>query len=159
MNKVSIIVPVFNAEKYLERCVSSVLSQTYQNIELILVDDGSNDNSKEMCDEYCAAFHNIKCIHKKNEGVSSARNVGIDMSNGDYILFLDSDDFIDKEAVSVLIENAVESNSSIVICGYNTISGQTINSFIPSNTGSFDENTFPKELFGLWEKVIDPKLL
>lgn len=115
-NIVSIIIPVYNSEKYLRECLNSVISQTWKNIEIVLVDDGSIDQSASICDKYACKDNRIKVIHKENGGVSSARNQGIEVCTGDYILFVDSDDF--------LAENYVESffkygdiNSKIVIEG------------------------------------------
>ncbi len=100
---VSIIVPVYNVEKYLNRCVDSILSQTYRNIEIILVDDGSPDSCPAICDEYATADKRIKVIHKNNGGLASARNAGLDQSTGQYILFVDSDDWIDPDGVKKLV--------------------------------------------------------
>ena len=101
MNKFSIVIPVYNVQNYLKQCIDSVLNQTYKNYEIILVDDGSTDNSGKMCDSFAKKNNNIKVIHKKNEGLSSARNVGIDNANAEYIIFLDSDDFwIDNNALN-----------------------------------------------------------
>lgn len=93
-NKVSVIIPVYNVEDYLERCLDSVINQTYKNLEIIVVDDGSTDNSGEICDEYDKKDSRIIVIHKDNGGVSSARNQGMDICTGDYIAFVDSDDYI-----------------------------------------------------------------
>ena len=95
MSKVSVVVPVFNTENYLSRCIDSIISQTYQNWELILVDDGSNDNSGFLCDQYAAQDSRIRVFHKINGGVSSARNMGIEQSKGDYVMFIDADDWVD----------------------------------------------------------------
>lgn len=100
---VSIIVPVYNVEKYLSKCIDSILAQIYQNIELILVDDGSSDRSSEICDFYVDKDTRVKCIHKKNGGVSSARNVGIENALGDYIAFVDSDDWVEDSYLNELI--------------------------------------------------------
>lgn len=98
MNKdceiVSVIVPVYNVEKYLRRCVDSILNQTYQNIEIILVDDGSPDNCGAICDDYQNTDYRVKVIHKKNGGLSDARNVAISQTSGEYITFVDSDDWV-----------------------------------------------------------------
>ncbi|GFI40945.1 putative glycosyltransferase EpsJ [Thomasclavelia cocleata] len=99
---ISVIIPVYNVEKYLHRCVDSVINQTYSNLEIILVDDGSTDTSSQICDEYKNLDERIVVIHKENGGLSDARNVGFDISKGEYILFLDSDDWMEKEAVDLL---------------------------------------------------------
>lgn len=102
---VTIIVPIYNVKNYLNRCVSSVINQTYKNIEIILVDDGSNDGSGALCDEFIKKDSRVKVFHNKNFGVSYSRNFGIDMSCGKYIFFLDSDDYIDEEVIDNLIKN------------------------------------------------------
>ncbi len=91
-DKISIIVPVYNVEKYLKECIESILSQTYKNIEIILIDDGSTDNSGKICDEYLKKDSRVKVIHKENGGLSDARNTGIEIASGKYIGFVDSDD-------------------------------------------------------------------
>ncbi|HJA50079.1 MAG TPA: glycosyltransferase, partial [Candidatus Fusicatenibacter intestinipullorum] len=95
--KISVIIPVYNVEKYLKRCLDSVINQTYKNLEIILIDDGSTDNSGKICDEYAQKDERIIVIHKENGGVSSARNKGLDICIGDYISFIDSDDWINLE--------------------------------------------------------------
>ena len=91
---ISIIVPVYNVEKYLKKCIDSILNQSFQNFELILVDDGSTDSSGEICDEYALKDRRVLVIHKENEGLSSARNEGIKASSAEYVGFVDSDDYI-----------------------------------------------------------------
>lgn len=100
MPKISVIVPVYNVEKYLNRCVDSILNQTFEDFELILVNDGSPDNCGNICDEYAQKDNRVKVIHKKNGGVSSARNVGIDIAQGEYIMFVDSDDWINENMLN-----------------------------------------------------------
>ena len=95
--KISIIVPVYNAEQYLRRCIDSILNQSFTDFELILIDDGSKDKSSDICDEYAAKDSRIKVYHKENGGVSSARNLGLDNANGEWIAFVDSDDFIKED--------------------------------------------------------------
>ena len=104
--KISIIVPVYNAEDYLEACVGSVLKQNLKDFELILVDDGSGDGSLEICREYAAVDERVRVISKNNGGVSSARNAGMSLASGEYVMFLDSDDMLEEEALSVFYENA-----------------------------------------------------
>lgn len=99
---ISVIVPVYNVEKYLDRCLNSLLNQTYKNIEIILIDDGSTDNSSSICDRYANKYSNIVVIHKKNEGQSSARNIGLQNINGEYIGFVDSDDWIANDMYTYL---------------------------------------------------------
>ncbi len=114
--KVSVIVPIYNAEKYLNKCLESIIGQTYKNLEIILVDDGSSDNSPTICDAWAQIDSRIRVIHKKNGGVSSARNAGIDLAQGDYIGFVDADDWIEPNMYEVLINNAVLINHPAVMC-------------------------------------------
>ena len=100
--KISIIVPIYNVEKYLERCINSLINQTYKNIEIILVNDGSTDNSLIICEKYKNIDSRIILVNKENGGLSDARNVGIDNSSGNYITFIDSDDYIDDDYVYTL---------------------------------------------------------
>ena len=93
MELISIIIPIYNVSKYLNRCVDSVVNQTYKNIEIILVDDGSKDNSGEMCDKYQEEYSNIKVVHKENAGLGFARNTGLEYVTGKYVIFVDGDDY------------------------------------------------------------------
>ena len=119
----SIIIPIYNVESYLRKCIDSVLSQTYQDWELILVDDGSSDNCPEICDEYAQKDERILVIHKENGGQGSARNQGLNVAKGDYISFIDSDDYIEPEMYAVMIEALERTGSDISICGLKTHSG------------------------------------
>ncbi len=114
---ISIIVPIYNVENYLQKCVESILNQTYHNIEIILVDDGSTDNSKVLCDALAEKNLCIKVVHKKNGGLSSARNAGISAADGKYLGFIDSDDYIEKEMFSVLYEAIRRTGKDIACCG------------------------------------------
>ena len=114
---ISVIVPVYNAEKYLHRCVDSILNQTYKNLEIILIDDGSKDSSGTICDAYAAKDSRIKVIHQKNFGVSAARNAGLDAAFGDYITFVDSDDSIKADMLEKLVSKLQRENADLVICG------------------------------------------
>ncbi len=117
--KISVIIPVYQAEKYLDECVQSVRCQTYENLEIILVDDGSRDSSPRMCDEYAASDPRIRVIHKENGGLSSARNAGVAVAEGDYILFLDSDDFWnDSEAISSLADRIGKTEAQVLNFSY-----------------------------------------
>lgn len=121
MKKVSVIVPVYNSEKVLERCISSILAQTYNNIEIILVNDGSTDNSGDICNSYSKKNKRICVIHQENMGVSAARNSGILHAAGDYVQFVDSDDYIDRNMTETLVNALEKSSASVVICGYKLI--------------------------------------
>lgn len=114
---VSIIIPMYNSEKTLDRCIKSVIEQTYKNIEIILIDDGSIDNSISLAKKYAQSDLRIKVYSKKNGGTSSARNYGIDRARGDFITFVDADDYIHKNMINEMINEVEHSNDSIVFCG------------------------------------------
>ncbi len=118
---ISVIVPVFRTEKYLQRCVDSIVAQTYSNLEIILVDDGSDDSSPELCDKIKEQDDRIKVIHKTNGGLSSARNAGIDIAIGEYIVFIDSDDFISPDMISCLYEALSSNNCQLAKINYKTV--------------------------------------
>ncbi len=112
---VSVIVPIYNVEKYLEECVDSILGQTFRNIEIILVDDGSTDSSRQMADDYAAQDERIRVIHKENGGASSARNAGMKIARGEYIYFCDSDDYISLNAIEILYDTAIRNDLDMVL--------------------------------------------
>ena len=114
LDKVSIIIPVYNVEVYLKECIESVLEQSYKNLEIILVDDGATDSSGKICDEYKDKDNRIIVFHKENGGLSSARNSGLAIATGKFVYFLDSDDYIEKNAIEVLVENMRTNNSEVV---------------------------------------------
>lgn len=118
---ISVIVPIYNVEKYIRKCIDSIIKQEYKNLEIILVDDGSPDKCGEICDEYAKIDERIKVVHKANGGLSDARNVGIKCSNGEYIGFVDSDDYIEKDMYKVLFFNMLQHNADISICKYRKI--------------------------------------
>ena len=111
---VSIIIPIYNVEQYLDRCIKSVINQTYKNIEIILVDDGSTDKCPEICDQYAQKDNRIVVIHKENGGLSSARNAGMKVLKGEYMLFADSDDWIKENTVEELLQIAIEHDVDFV---------------------------------------------
>lgn len=119
--KISIIVPVYNVEKYLPRCIKSLLDQTYKNTEIILVDDGSPDNSGKICDEYSEKYKNIKTFHKENQGLGMARNTGLEHATGKYVTFVDSDDWLDTDLLSKLYEYLVKYKVEAVIGSYKRV--------------------------------------
>ena len=114
---VSVIIPVYNVEKYLTRCLESVIAQTYSNLEIVLVDDGSTDNSGKVCDNYMTKDTRVKVIHKKNGGLSDARNVGIDEACGEFIAFVDSDDWVTRDYIESMYTKLAKYNCDIAICG------------------------------------------
>lgn len=118
---VSVIVPVYNVEKYLKRCIDSICNQSYQNLEIILVDDGSVDKSGDICDRYARMDTRIQVIHKQNGGLSDARNVGIAVSKGAYISLIDSDDYIDQFMIEKLLQCSLKKSSDITICQYQDV--------------------------------------
>lgn len=123
---VSIIVPIYNAEKYIRRCIDSVLSQEYTNFELILADDGSKDSSGDICDEYAAKDSRVRVIHKENSGVSDTRNVAISEATGTYLQFLDSDDWITPDATKLLVRAATEHHCDLVISDFYRVVGERV---------------------------------
>ena len=123
---ISIIVPVYNASAYLQNCIDSILAQTYCNFELILVDDGSKDNSLEICESYKIKDSRIIVIHQENAGVSAARNAGLSLAKGNYFCFVDSDDSIEQDMIEKLYASIVKSNADISICGFKSISSKGV---------------------------------
>ena len=115
---ISVIVPVFNVEKYLNKCLSSVVCQTHKNLEIILIDDGSTDSSGKLCDEWALKDSRIKVVHKQNGGLSSARNEGLNIATGNFIAFVDSDDHIEPDMIETLLKNLRANDSDICICSF-----------------------------------------
>ena len=163
MFKISIIVPVYNAENYLRRCVDSILSQTYKNFELLLVDDGSTDASKKICDEYVEKDCRVRVYHKNNEGVSSARNMGLDNVQGEWITFIDSDDWVSESYLYNLLSHV---NSVDLVISYATIvysNGEQIKENYINNTVSdnYDALFLENDLdwhTSPWSKLFKKKL-
>lgn len=144
---VSVIVPVFNVERYLEDCLNGICAQTYKNLEIIVIDDGSTDGSPAICDAFAARDERVKVVHKENGGVSAARNAGLDMVHGEYIFFADSDDVAEKDAIETLYGVLKNLSADFVMGAYSTMSedGTRVNctkdSFVE---GEIDENEFWK---------------
>lgn len=118
MPKVSIIVPIYNAEKTIVRCLDSLVKQTYQDVEIILINDGSKDNSCMICEQYTEKYSWIKLINQENKGPATARNEGIDRAQGKYVYFVDADDYVESELVESMVKVAEENNAEMVICNY-----------------------------------------
>ncbi len=152
MSKVSIIVPVYKVEKYLDKCVDSIVNQTYKDIEIILVDDGSPDNCPKMCDDWAIKDDRIKVIHKENGGLSDARNTGLEVSTGDYVGFVDGDDVVSNVMYEKLIDLISNSNSQISMCQFaRFIEGNSPNYTIKDDVSVFGQNEALKEI--LKEKI------
>ena len=117
-HKVSIVVPVYGVEKYIDECVQSLLNQSYENLEIILIDDGGKDRSPQICDEYAARDKRVKVIHKPNGGAASARNAGLDAATGDYICFVDGDDVVHSDYVNHLLKTVAQKDADIGVCGF-----------------------------------------
>lgn len=141
---ISVVIPVYNVEEYIERCVDSVISQTYKNIEIILVDDGSPDNCPKICDDYAKKDKRVKVIHKKNGGLSDARNAGINIAKGKYISFIDSDDYVEKEYIKVLYETLIKYNADMSISSHEAIYD---NGTIIDNSTNEEEVFTPEIIF------------
>lgn len=150
MPKISVIVPVYNVEKYLNRCIDSILNQTFEDFELILVDDGSTDKSLKICDEYKIKDGRIKVIHKKNGGVSSARNTGIDKATGEYITFVDSDDYISNDTLNILLDSNYQ-DSDLVISSLEMKSYDGKRTVYDMNEKIYATNTGILEEYISWE--------
>ena len=141
MKLITIIIPIYNCEKFIDRCLNSIINQTYKNIEIILINDGSTDNSMQIIDKYKEKDNRIKVIDKKNEGVSASRNIGIELSNGEYITFVDADDWLELDAIEKMYNTIVAHNVDVVRANY----------FINKNT---TENISIGKMYDLSNKVI-----
>ena len=138
--KISIIIPVYNVYKYIRECIESLINQTYSNIEIILVDDGSNDNSGKICDDYAKKDKRIKVIHKENSGVSNSRNVGIEISSGDYIVFVDSDDVVSRDYIKKLFER--HNDKRQIICKFIEFNKEIPNIKLSGNITQIKKDSF-----------------
>ena len=115
---ISVIVPVYNVEKFLDKCISSIVNQTYKNLEIILIDDGSTDESVQICDKWQEKDNRVRLTHKENTGVSDTRNIGLEKTTGEYICFVDSDDYIEPDYIENLYKSLTENNADIASCGH-----------------------------------------
>ena len=150
---VSIIVPVYNVEKYLKKCIESIINQTYSNLEIILSDDGSTDNSPSICDEYAIKDSRIKVIHKANGGLSDARNAALNIISGKYVTFIDSDDYIEKEAIEILV-NAMTKYNTLIVHMKSYIVSSDYKILENQSTGTMKVSLFTSEeyVMGMCEK-------
>lgn len=164
---ISIIVPVYNAEQYLHRCIDSILAQSYTDFELLLIDDGSKDASGDICDEYAAKGTRVRVFHKENGGVSSARNLGLDNAQGEYITFCDADDYVSEDWLAAYSE-AIAKNVDLAIQGYYAIDGDnTVEKQLQPHSGNSIEakrqlvvDLFAQEIYYyLWVKLFRRDLL
>ena len=146
----SIVIPVFNTEKYLKECVESILNQAYDSYEIILVDDGSKDSSLQICREYEARDKRIRAIHKENGGVSSARNTGIELAKGKYITFIDSDDWFRQGALSFAAQRLSETGADVLAFSINRVTKAKSYTYttLEDWTGCIKEITFPLAIGG-----------
>ena len=156
---VSVIVPVYNVEKYLVRCVDSILKQSYNNLQIILVDDGSNDKSALICDEYTKKDTRILVIHKNNGGLSEARNVGIDNAKGDYICFIDSDDFVRETYVKDLLSIILEYNADIAVCLFEKGNSDRFKDIIDENQPNIIVLNNIEALNKLYDEVLNVSMI
>ena len=154
---VSIIVPVYNAQEYLSKCIESILNQTMKDFELILINDGSNDKSPKICDKYSLRDSRIKVIHKENEGVSIARNTGINISRGKYIVFADSDDYVDENWCCEMYKAIINNNRNMIMTGitiYNTRNNNNIINNLNINSDTDTSMVKKKDFFILYKKQL-----
>lgn len=146
--KISIIVPVYNAEKYLKKCINSIINQTYSNLEIILIDDGSTDNSGNICDEFAKKDNRILVIHKKNEGLSATRNVGIEKATGEFIGFVDSDDYIEKDMYEILYKDITRYDADVASISISMVkkNGKKISGTDTNERNIYENDDIIKEL-------------
>ncbi len=165
---VSVIVPVYNVEKYITKCVDSILNQTYNNIEILLIDDGSLDNSPKICDEFAKKDRRIKVFHTKNGGVSKARNIGLANAQGEYILFVDSDDWLELNMIEIMYRELISHGVDISICNYFInykekiiIHDELNNRLVLDDKEKIINALFDEKKFGgyLWNKLISRKAI
>ena len=160
INKVSVIVPIYNVERYIEKCVKSLMEQDYKNIEIILVDDGSSDRSADIIDRLALKDNRITVIHKENGGVSSARNAGMKVAVGDYIMFVDGDDWVEHEYVSYFLNIVVSSGCSIGMNTKNFYAGslQTMDkAYMITAEKAIEWIYMGKLSVAVWNKIYDEK--
>lgn len=144
---ITVIVPIYNVEKYLKQCLDSIINQTYKNLEIILVDDGSPDNCGKICDNYAEKDNRIKVIHKENGGLSSARNAGLDIATGDYISFIDSDDYVAENFIETLYKLCIENNCDISECDFLKFENEVCTNKMNANIEMYSNYEMQKRLY------------
>ena len=147
---VSIIVPIYNIQEYLPKCIDSILAQTYPDFEMILLDDGSTDTSGEICEEYAAKDKRIKVIHKDNGGLTSARNAGLCNASGTYIMHIDGDDWIEPDMLTLLVNSAESNDADIVIGDFRMVSGKCNTAYSSDDWGDGKEFSLNKYIASVW---------
>ena len=162
MSKVSIIVPVYNVEKYLDKCLNSLVNQTLKDIEIIVVNDGSPDNSSKIIEKYKTKYSNIKVLNQDNQGLSDARNNALHLVKSDYIMYVDSDDYINEDMVEKMYSVSINEDSDVVICGNNVVDENysILSSSFPNNRTY--KNSIEKIIFGnmcVWNKLYKKDLI
>ncbi len=146
--KVSVIIPVYNGEKYLDNCIKSVANQTYKNLEIIVIDDGSTDRTVDICEEWKEKDHRVRVLHKPNGGRGSARNAGLAMATGEYIHFVDADDWIEEDAIESLYKALIKNNSDIVVGNMTSyIEDTRMYDFFIDNHDYYEKDYTPQEWF------------
>ncbi|MFS8962437.1 glycosyltransferase family 2 protein [Lactobacillus delbrueckii] len=164
---VSVIIPVYNVEEYLDKCLNTVIHQNYKNLEIILVDDGSTDNSGDKVDEWAKRDNRIVPLHQNNQGLSAARNMGLDNSHGSWIVFIDSDDYVSENYISTMLQTAQKDNSDLVICQYNKVSNVEVVSSPLSKPGRYTQKEFWQLFYGpnsgsalvvAWDKLYSSRI-
>lgn len=161
---ISVIVPVYNAEKYLDKCIQSILGQTYPHIELLLIDDGSTDSSGSICDRYLTVDTRVRVFHKPNEGISATRNLGLDNANGDWIAFVDSDDWIERDMYEQMHSAAMNNKVEMVCC--DLLMEHKDNSEVLTYNNEFDDHKLmydclapiSVEYFAAWNKLVSRRV-
>ncbi|MBQ4915637.1 glycosyltransferase [Maribacter sp. MMG018] len=161
---VSVIVPVYNVANYLERCIESIIHQTHKNLDIILVNDGSTDNSGSLCDTFTTKDDRIRVVHQKNGGLSAARNTGMGIMKGDFVIFVDSDDWLKTKMIEKLLSFALEHNLELVECGI--LNSRDLNNHINSTGNSFIENQSEAMLrllktnnFSVWRRIYSKRIV
>lgn len=144
----SIIVPIYNVEQYLHKCIQRLLNQNIVDFELLLIDDGSPDNAGKICDEYAKSDSRVKVLHKKNGGLCSARNAGLEIAKGEWVTFVDPDDWVEENYFETAL-NAMKCNSDLIVCGINIVEGEKTSIMLPVKSLCTDKDSIQKSIFHL----------